>query len=51
MFDYNIIDGYQIEVTTNCNTAFAVLSGRVNNVLTVVKENDFTSYNTDVEII
>lgn len=27
------------------------LGGRVNNVLTVVKENGFTSYNTDVEII
>ena len=26
------------------------LGGRVNNVLTVVKENGFTSYNTDVEI-
>ena len=27
------------------------LSGRVNNVMTVTKENGFTSYNTDVEII
>ena len=27
------------------------LAGRVNNVLSVVKENGFTSYNTDVEII
>ena len=27
------------------------LGGRVNNILTVVKENGFTSYNTDVEII
>ena len=26
------------------------LGGRVNNVLTVVKENGFTSYNTDIEI-
>jgi DNA repair exonuclease SbcCD ATPase subunit len=26
------------------------LAGRVNNVLSVVKENEFTSYNTDVEI-
>jgi len=26
------------------------LAGRVNNVLTVVKENGFTSYNTDIEI-
>ena len=26
------------------------LAGRVNNVLTVVKENGFTNYNTDVEI-
>ena len=26
------------------------LGGRVNNILTVVKENGFTSYNTDVEI-
>jgi hypothetical protein len=26
------------------------LAGRVNNVLTVVKENGFTSYNTDVDI-
>jgi DNA repair exonuclease SbcCD ATPase subunit len=26
------------------------LGGRVNNVLTVVKENGFTTYNTDVEI-
>ena len=26
------------------------LAGRVNNILTVVKENGFTSYNTDVEI-
>ena len=26
------------------------LAGRVNNVLSVVKENGFTSYNTDVEI-
>jgi DNA repair exonuclease SbcCD ATPase subunit len=27
------------------------LSGRVNNVMTVTKENGFTSYNTDVDII
>ena len=27
------------------------LSGRVNNVLSVVKENGFTTYNTDVEIV
>jgi DNA repair exonuclease SbcCD ATPase subunit len=27
------------------------LGGRVNNILTVVKENGFTSYNTDIEII
>jgi len=27
------------------------LAGRVNNVLTVVKENGFTSYNTDVDIV
>jgi len=27
------------------------LAGRVNNVLTVIKENGFTSYNTDVEIL
>ena len=27
------------------------LVGRVNNILTVVKENGFTSYNTDVEIV
>ena len=27
------------------------LGGRVNNVLTVVKENGFTSYNTDVNIV
>lgn len=27
------------------------LAGRVNNILTVVKENGFTNYNTDVEII
>ena len=27
------------------------LAGRVNNVLNVVKENGFTSYNTDVEIV
>jgi ABC-type multidrug transport system ATPase subunit len=26
------------------------LAGRVNNVLHVIKENGFTSYNTDVEI-
>jgi ABC-type multidrug transport system ATPase subunit len=26
------------------------LAGRVNNVLSVVKENGFTTYNTDVEI-
>ena len=26
------------------------LAGRVNNILTVVKENGFTTYNTDVEI-
>ena len=26
------------------------LAGRVNNILTVVKENGFTSYNTDVEM-
>jgi ABC-type multidrug transport system ATPase subunit len=27
------------------------LAGRVNNVLSVVKENGFTTYNTDVEIV
>ena len=27
------------------------LAGRVNNILTVTKENGFTSYNTDVEIV
>ena len=27
------------------------LAGRVNNILTVTKENGFTSYNTDVEVI
>jgi len=27
------------------------LAGRVNNVLTVVKENGFTNYNTDVEVV
>ena len=27
------------------------LAGRVNNILTVVKENGFTSYNTDIEVI
>ena len=27
------------------------LAGRVNNILTVVKENGFTTYNTDVEIV
>jgi hypothetical protein len=27
------------------------LIGRVNNVLKVIKENGFTSYNTDVEIV
>jgi ABC-type lipoprotein export system ATPase subunit len=27
------------------------LSGRVNNILTVTKENGFTSYSSDVEII
>ena len=27
------------------------LAGRVNNILTVVKENGFTSYNTDVEVV
>jgi DNA repair exonuclease SbcCD ATPase subunit len=27
------------------------LASRVNNILTVVKENGFTSYNTDVEIV
>jgi DNA repair exonuclease SbcCD ATPase subunit len=27
------------------------LAGRVNNVLSVVKENGFTSYNTDVDIV
>jgi DNA repair exonuclease SbcCD ATPase subunit len=27
------------------------LAGRVNNVLSVIKENGFTSYNTDVEIV
>ena len=27
------------------------LAGRVNNILTVVKENGFTNYNTDVEIV
>ena len=26
------------------------LAGRVNNILTVVKENGFTTYNTDVDI-
>ena len=27
------------------------LAGRVNNILTVVKENGFTNYNTDIEVI
>lgn len=27
------------------------LAGRVNNILTVTKENGFTSYNTDIEVI
>jgi ABC-type lipoprotein export system ATPase subunit len=27
------------------------LAGRVNNVLTVTKENGFTSYNNDVNIV
>ena len=27
------------------------LAGRVNNILTVVKENGFTNYNTDIEIV
>jgi len=27
------------------------LAGRVNNILTVIKENGFTSYNTDIEVI
>jgi hypothetical protein len=27
------------------------LAGRVNNTLHVVKENGYTSYNTDVEIV
>jgi DNA repair exonuclease SbcCD ATPase subunit len=27
------------------------LSGRVNNILTVVKENGFTTYNTDVDMV
>ena len=27
------------------------LAGRVNNILTVVKENGFTSYNTDIEVV
>jgi ABC-type Mn2+/Zn2+ transport system ATPase subunit len=27
------------------------LAGRVNNILTVVKENGFTTYNTDVETV
>ena len=27
------------------------LSSRVNNILTVVKENGFTSYNTDVDAV
>ena len=27
------------------------LAGRVNNILTVVKENGFTNYNTDVEVV
>jgi len=26
------------------------LAGRVNNILTVVKENGFTTYNTDVDV-
>ena len=26
------------------------LAGRVNNILTVVKENGFTSYNTDIDL-
>jgi len=26
------------------------LAGRVNNILNVVKENGFTSYNTDIDI-
>lgn len=27
------------------------LAGRVNNILTVIKENGFTSYNTDIDVI
>ena len=27
------------------------LAGRVNNILTVVKENGYTTYNTDVETV
>ena len=27
------------------------LAGRVNNILTVVKENGFTNYNTDIEVV
>ena len=27
------------------------LAGRVNNILTVVKENGFTNYSTDVEVV
>jgi DNA repair exonuclease SbcCD ATPase subunit len=27
------------------------LAGRVNNILTVIKENGFTSYNTDVDVV
>jgi hypothetical protein len=27
------------------------LAGRVNNVMKVVKENGFTSYNTDIDIV
>jgi DNA repair exonuclease SbcCD ATPase subunit len=27
------------------------LAGRVNNILRVVKENGFTTYNTDVEVV
>ena len=27
------------------------LAGRVNNILTVVKENGFTSYNTDIDVV
>ena len=27
------------------------LAGRVNNIMTVIKENGFTSYNTDVDVV